>query len=611
MPRRRIRRRLVLALLAVAAVPLASVGLYANHSNTEALRELALSATRDRVTLKARKVEELLAEIRGDVVFLSRSPVLLDLLEESGSQVARRGDLGRQFLSFTGTKPIYASLSYVDAAGEDVVSARHDGLRSWLVPESQLGTHIPMALAPGQVSVRALQRQEGGAPEPVVRYTASVLDRQDRRRGAIVADVFTRRVVDSVREGDGQAWLLDASGQAISPAGGSPPVPVGTLDDLWRRLNGGESTVIEAVDGATISWTPVRVADAVDGDPARAWLLAEWALEGEAFARLRRFRVVFAGLVLLVSGAAVGLSLVLARRIAGPLDTLADGARRLAGGDLAHRLDVRTGDELEQLAGEFNHMGADLEDSYRQLAAREADKAQRLEEVSRQLLESERLAAVGQLAAGVAHEINNPVGVMSMYVQQLQEGEGLSEAQRDKLRIVERHADRLGRITRGLLDFARAREFRHGRFEAALPVRRALEALAPTLQKAGVQASLQVEGAGVVEGDDEQMQQVVENLLLNAVHAAPGGQVEIDVSAADSQVTICVSDDGSGIAEEHLDRLFEPFFTTKEVGQGTGLGLAICYGIVKAHNGSMTAAPRDGGGSTFTVHLPVAGMVEA
>jgi two-component system NtrC family sensor kinase len=606
----------VLSLLAVAAVPLVGVGLYTNHSNTQVLRQLALSATRDRVLLQARKTDELLAEIRGDVLFLTRSPALLDRLQ-GGRLPQDEGDgaLGRQFLSFTGSKPIYASLAYVDEQGREVVRVRHDGLRSWLVPATQLQQHGDEAVegAPGVLTVEALPRQAGGAPEPVVRYSAPVLDRNDRRRGRIVADVFTRRIVDAVRDAavqgdDGSTWLLDGRDRAISPAGGAPPPPPeGNLQDVRQRLRGGASTVIQSSDGGTVSWARVRPVEGTpDSDARQEWLLVEWAPEREAFAEVRRARGILAALVVAVSFVAVGLSLLLARRIADPLDTLARGARRLADGDLAHRLDVRTGDELEQLADEFNRMGAALEESYHRLEEREADKSQRLETVSLQLLESERLAAVGRLAAGVAHEINNPVGVMSMYVEQLLEGEGLTQAQRDKLRIVERHTERLARVTGGLLDFARAREYRVARFDAAAPARHAIEALAPRLQEAGVEAHVRADEEVFVDGDEGQVQQVLENLVLNAIHAAPGGRIDIDVQRADDRARLRVRDNGTGIAPEHLERLFEPFFTTKEVGQGTGLGLSISYGIVKAHGGSMAGRTRDEGGAEFTIDLPLA-----
>ena len=607
----RIQQRLVLSLLTVAAVPLLGVGLYTIHSHTEALTRLATSSARERVELKARKVEALLGELRSDLVFLARSPVMLGLFVDA-DPAARRQRLGQQLLSFTVAKPVFAHLFYLDEEGDEIVGARNDGQRSWLVPPDDLrrrslstAFRAVMAQTPGEVFVEALDRDAAEAREPVVRYAVRVADRSDRRRGVLVADLFARRIVDFVRDEQSYTWLLDAVGWTVSPSAEPPPrTRTDELAEIRDRL-AGTQTSVEAVAGGSVAWTLVHP---LAPGAAPEWLLTEWVPESEAFGLVRRFRLVFGALVVVVVIAAVGLSLVLARRISDPLDALAEGARRLAGGDLTHRLDVRTGDEIEQLAAEFNRMGAALQDSYARLAQREADKSEKLEQVSRQLLESERLAAVGQLAAGVAHEVNNPVAVVSMYVEQLLETEGLSAEQRDKLHIIERHAERLGRITRGLLDFARVREYRQDRFAAASPVRRALEALAPQLAEARIEAKLQaVPDAGCVVGDEEQLQQVCENLILNAMHASPGGHIDVMVRPeGDGRVEIVVSDDGSGIDEAHLARVFEPFFTTKEVGEGTGLGLSISYGIVKAHRGRMSVSSPPQGGATFTVSLPLA-----
>jgi len=279
----------------------------------------------------------------------------------------------------------------------------------------------------------------------------------------------------------------------------------------------------------------------------------------------------------------------------------------MGGGDLAHRIAVRGADEIGQVATEFNRMGEALYESYHRLQQREQAKSEQLHEVTQQLVESEKLAAVGQLAAGVAHEINNPMGIASLYVQQLLESGQLSAGQEQKLRIVERHAERVGRITQGLLDFARARQYRREAFDVAEIVRAAIEVQTPLFTAAQVEVALRIgEGSFAIVGDGEQVQQVFENLLRNAVQAiGRDGRIDVEIAQSAESLVVRIADSGPGIASEHIEHIFEPFFTTKEIGEGTGLGLAISYGTIKAHSGRMEAENRKEGGAVFSVFLPV------
>lgn len=619
--RGQIKNRLIVALLLVAAVPLVGIGLYSMYSNSQALRELALSAARERAELRAREVEELLRDMRADLFFLARSPMLYSLLDEldNDPELAAfwRAKLGQQFLAFTRNKSAYTSLRYLDETGVEVVRAEHDGLRSWLVPDGRLeprGTseyfRRAVVLSAGEVIVATADRGDGEAREPVLRYALRVFDRREQRRGVLVADVFARRVVEAVREGEQVHYaLLDEAGQPLSPQAMPELDAAVPLEEVRARLLTGAAAVLVELQESTVSWASVWPDETGRGP---MWLLMATAPKSQVFASLYRFRLVFAGLVLLVVLAALVLSLLLARRIAEPLAELRDGARRMGSGDLTHRIAVRDADEIGQVAAEFNRMGEALGESYRRLQQREQVKSEQLHKVTQQLVESEKLAAVGQLAAGVAHEINNPMGIASLYVQQLLESGQLSATQEEKLRVVERHAERVGRITQGLLDFARARQYRREPFDVAEVVRAAIEGQKPRLEAAQVEVFLDVgEGTLAIVGDGQQMQQVFENLLLNAVQAIGAkGSVWVEVGRDGEEIAVRVADSGPGIAREHIDHIFEPFFTTKDVGEGTGLGLAISYGTVKAHGGRMHAENGPEGGAVFVVVLSAEEQME-
>ncbi len=224
------------------------------------------------------------------------------------------------------------------------------------------------------------------------------------------------------------------------------------------------------------------------------------------------------------------------------------------------------------------------------------------------LVRSEKLASMGQLAAGIAHEVNNPLGVVIMYSHFLQEQLAGKPEFRDDLAMVVEQADRCKKIVAGLLDFARQNKVEHDRIDITELVQRGLRGLAHPLA-----VDIVVEHAvsdRFVEVDPDQITQVLVNLLSNAFAAMPdGGRLTIRTEGDEERVRLSVSDTGVGILPEHFDKLFEPFFTTKKVGQGTGLGLAVSYGIVKMHRGDIKVQsnpfPAKGPtGTTFTVVLP-------
>ncbi len=224
------------------------------------------------------------------------------------------------------------------------------------------------------------------------------------------------------------------------------------------------------------------------------------------------------------------------------------------------------------------------------------------------LVRSEKLASMGQLAAGIAHEVNNPLGVVIMYSHFLQEQLGDKPEYRDDLSMVVEQADRCKKIVAGLLDFARQNKVEHQDVSLRDLVQRGLRGVAHPL---GVEIAVEhAESDPLVEVDPDQITQVLVNLVSNAFAAMPdGGRLTIRTEDEPHRVRVIVTDTGVGIAPEHFSKLFEPFFTTKGVGKGTGLGLAVSYGIVKMHRGDIrvqsNANPAEGPtGTTFTVVLP-------
>jgi two-component system NtrC family sensor kinase len=224
------------------------------------------------------------------------------------------------------------------------------------------------------------------------------------------------------------------------------------------------------------------------------------------------------------------------------------------------------------------------------------------------LKHAEKMAGMGQLAAGIAHEVNNPLGVVLMYAHNLLEENPDNEELRDDLKTITVHADRCKKIVAGLLDFARQNKVDRSSVDVPGLVRRTVELVN---HSPGIKVRFLAEGMDpTAELDESQMAQVVTNLASNAFQAmGEKGLLTVKTGGDADRVTITMTDTGSGISRENLKMVFEPFFTTKERGQGTGLGLAVTYGIVKMHRGQITvdsnADPETGPtGTTFTVTLP-------
>ncbi len=308
------------------------------------------------------------------------------------------------------------------------------------------------------------------------------------------------------------------------------------------------------------------------------------------------------------------VTLVMRHNLAKPIQKLLDGAVAVGHGDLSYRVTVRgRRGELAQLAQEFNRMADSLAEQ-RRTAVRETEEKMTLE---RRLRHSEHLAALGRMAAGVAHEMGAPLQVIDGRAKQLlNQSEPAVETRQRNLTIIRNQAERITRIIRQMLNLSRPYNLRLQRIALALPAAETIELIEAQAASAGVEIEFTGDQHVEVEADQGLLEQVLLNLYRNAIQAMPlGGRLRIeclaDAVTKDGQrfAALRCSDTGSGIAPEHLAHVFDPFFTTKEVGQGTGLGLPISNRIIADHNGWIEAANRAGGGAVFTVYLPQAAQI--
>jgi len=311
--------------------------------------------------------------------------------------------------------------------------------------------------------------------------------------------------------------------------------------------------------------------------------------------------IYFIGVIL--SGVAIALlvSLVLSKSFLKPLKELVQRSQQLTEKNFDHQFNVDVDDEVDRLKKTFNYMVSSIK-----------ERDIEIEEVYKQINEAKRLSTLGQLAAGVAHEINNPLGGIVVYANLLLEDTPPDDPRYSNIEKIIRESNRCKNIVKGLLDFARQS---NPKLEKADLNKIITEALNNIHWEAVFKNVHVTEKFGKnlppVFIDASQIQEVFENIIRNAAEIMDtSGELTITSRVKNGMgnsriLEILFADTGPGIAPEHIDYIFDPFFTTKRKGHGTGLGLAVSYGIIERHGGTITVQNRPGGGAVFTIQLPV------
>jgi signal transduction histidine kinase len=310
-------------------------------------------------------------------------------------------------------------------------------------------------------------------------------------------------------------------------------------------------------------------------------------------------------MVLTVVVAALALALALAyvlRSIVRPLRVLTRGAERFGHGDLTHRIPVTSRDEVGELARAFNAM-AD------RIAEARTDLEARVDARTREFLRAARLADLGVLAAGVAHEVNNPLASIASCAEGLERrvrsGHIDEPEQLEYLRTIAAEAYRAREITGQLLSLAAQERDEAAPVDVALVLRQVQVAVRHLLEKRGLELEVAAPDGLTFPGQGSELMQILMNLVLNARDASPaGGRITVDARREDDEVVLEVADRGEGVPEEDVERIFDPFFTTKRPGNGTGLGLSVVAALVEARGGHIAVDARPGGGARFRVRFP-------
>jgi signal transduction histidine kinase len=304
------------------------------------------------------------------------------------------------------------------------------------------------------------------------------------------------------------------------------------------------------------------------------------------------------GVALVLLALAALVSLAWAHRLTRPVERLTEATREIAKGRFEIRVDAVGGDEIGQLAGSFNQMAVELK-----------DREDALEQAQAQLVQSAKMAAFGELGAGIAHEVKNPLagilGCAQLGLRKAEEGSAVHK----NLVLIEKETKRCKSIIDNLMRFARNEKAVHEPIDVNQAVDAAVAIVHHQLEMSGVKLDVMLaDDLPEINGSSNQIQQVLMNLIMNAQQAMEDNPGTVTVTTrrdGAEAIEIVVADDGPGIPPEIREHIFEPFFTTKPSGKGTGLGLSVSFGIVRDHNGEIHVESEPGKGTRFVIALPV------
>jgi len=453
----------------------------------------------------------------------------------------------------------------------------------------------PLLAADGSVAgVLQAGQLLNGDSRVVDTITRIVYEREER--GAATIFLGDVRIATSVRDAGGEratGSLMSSEVASVVLENNKP------WSDRAFVLNDWYFSAYEPItdpDGATIGALYV-------GMPERPFLTLR-----------TNINLIFAGVLAFVALIGIALSGWISNKLAGPVRALAEGARRMAAGERIEPIVVNTRDEIALLADEFNTMAHEVSTLKNTLEQKVERRTAQLEEKSLQLLatqkelaKAERLSGLGLLAAGVAHEINNPLAIIRGNTELLQDEIPEGAEEREEVEAIMLEIGRIERIVNNLRVFSRSGIKRVSSFSLGSVLDSILDQVGHQIPLETYRIARDYWGKDLeIEGDQDQIRQVFTNLIINGLQAmAGGGILTIDLSpdASAESVSVTVTDSGPGISPEHLEKLFTPFFSTKS--RGTGLGLAVSYGIVSDHGGEIKVTSREGQGATFSVSLPL------
>jgi len=545
----------------------------------------------------------------------------------AGEYQRRADDLEQFFLNYQRMVPSIQALRFIDTTGKTVVKVKegkpveaklkdNDFHRLYIADQSNKNFYkytlnenrdvVMSNFELGQVSADA------DFCPAMVRYSALVKDEVERLEGMVVVNMWGSRL-DSTIEASlggypGIAYVVEISDDKTRDGiylynrdskkrfGDQLQTNYRFTNEIsqqdWQKIRQGLKTgSLFLSDGRMLFY---RILRPYHSRPSTAWALLIQTDSKTLFAPIDKVRKsiwLLLGLLLIVS---LLVSVWASWQLTKPVNSLARVITDYADGNHSARYQDVRHDEIGTAGVAFNYLASSMEN-----AEQERDQA---EQSARQ---SERLASVGQLAAGIGHEINNPLMNIMSLAALIEDAVKDDEQAHSDLILLQKEGQRCARIVQGILSFARESKPHYHEFDMSQLVDDTLKLLWHRIENADITMMTELDPDLCIFGDSNQLQQVLVNVILNAVQASPQhGKIQVRSYKDIDYVAVEIIDTGAGISQDNLDKVFDPFFTTKSEGEGTGLGLSVSYGIVKRHGGTIHLENVNGSGLRVVILLP-------
>ena len=628
----KLRQKLFLVLSLMAMVPLLFLLFEVVESierDLEQRTERELHATLGKMS---KEIDTLLSTQRSIVEGLARVPGVQEFAElldqpDSDQYQLKARQLASFFLNYQATVPSIQALRFSSIEGKTLVKVKEghlipaelkDSRGKQFVEDIAYKPFFQWALTTREaVAVSDFERGKVSGEEDfcpaMVRYSLPIRDQAARPQGMLTVNMWGQRIDDTVEASlggyPGKAFIVELSDDSArdgiylyhenpdwrfaNQLGTQHRLSSEIGEEHWRTIrSGAERGTLDADGRRLLFWRKM----APFNDRDTKWLLVVETNRETVNAPIAGLRNWLTALIVAMLLASLIIARWAAARLSRPVQDLAAMITRYADGDQAVRYRGVRRDEVGSAGKAFNYLADNLE-----RAEIERDKAERA------VQQSERLAAIGQMAAGIGHEINNPLMNITSLAGLIQDSLPSDDPQaREDLNALQSEVRRCAYIVQGLLNFARATSPSYRRFDLAELIDATVDLFRHRMQTLAMHLAVDVTRPLLIEGDSNQLQQVLVNVILNSIQAtqAPGATVSIRARRTGNQVRIEVLDEGSGISQEALGKVFNPFFTTKAEGSGTGLGLSVSYGIVRRHHGTITLDNRPNGGVRVLIALP-------